>query len=163
MRCEVCYKEARKGTILRTKSRVIFVCHECQNFVVKDGVLVQGEVMVVPVKSSSLERAIKQKVYIRPWAKKGRHGIFIAFYHQGVISYIGKIAQIHRKVPRKSIKHMLSLKEDWERKMFYTIYELEYVDELERPLIRGNCPPVQGKLLVPFNKFASAKDVCDLR
>jgi len=163
MLCEFCGKRGGKGDILRLKEREVFVCKECQSYVILDGLGLEGGFMVVPVKFSSLEKALKDKIYIHPWRKRAKHKPFIAFYHKGEISYVGKVKRIHIRVNRESLSEILPVKERWGKKQFYTVYELEYVGELERPIVRDNCPPVQSKMTVSFRKFLKAKNICDLR
>ena len=161
MLCELCCKDYNVGDVLITKSRHIFVCKECQSFVLINGIRVQGGFMVVPVKYQSLEKAIKEHIYVRPWVRKTRHQAFIAFYHKGAIFYIGKIKRIDVKVPREKIEHMLQLDERWGKKDFYIVYEMQYVDMLKKPILKDKCPTIQSKVLVPFKKFVSAKNICD--
>lgn len=127
-----------------------------------NGMLLRGGVMVVPVKWPSLETALNKNLYIRPWRKKAEHTMFLALYHQGSISYFGKIKRIDAKVFREHVAELLSTGENWGRKNFYTVYYLDYVDKLKNSIVRGECPTIQSKIVVPFRVFAKAKTICDL-
>jgi len=161
LNCDFCRKKVNKSRSLRLKRREIFVCEECQSYILLNGLGLEGGIMVVPVNTFSLEKALKDRIYVRPWRKRAKHQPFIAFYHKGAIRYIGKVKNIHLKVDRKSLRKILP-EEGWGNKKFYTVYELEYVDELKYPIVRENCPPVQNKIRVSFRKFLKARSIRDL-
>lgn len=163
MSCAICNGDKNRGEILRLKNGTIFVCGDCQSYSMLDTVRIQGGFTVVPVKSSSLQRALRELTYIRPWRRKAMHNVFLAFYYEESVSYVGKVEHVKPKVGRDQVSHLLPSNAAWGRKEFYTIYCLEYLDELKNPIPRGGCSPVQSKLTVPFKKFVRAKTVCDLR
>ncbi len=162
MKCEICNKDQTRGEILKLKKREIFVCRDCQSYAIFDGLHLQGGVMIVPVKSSSLEKALNEKIYIRPWRKKAKHAPFLAFYYQGTVSYVGKVKHIQLKVAKENLAEFLPKNEEWGKKEYYTIYTLAYVDSLKDPIVRGKCPTIQSKRMVSFKRFAKAKSICDL-
>jgi len=118
--------------------------------------------MVVPVKAASLERALKEKRYIRPWRKGAKHAAFLAFYHQGAITHVGRVKNICVKVGKDDLIGLLPKNEKWGKKEYYTIYDLAYADALKDPIFREGKCLVQSKLRVPFAKFVKAKTVCDM-
>jgi len=160
--CEICNKDKNRGEILRLEKKEIFLCADCQEDNVVNGMQLRGGVMVVPVKLPSLETALNKKIYIRPWRKKAEHTPFLAFYYQGSILYFGRIKKIDVKVVKENIVEFLPKGERWSAKDFYTVYVLDYVDKLKNCIIRGKCPTIQSKIIVPFRKFAKATTVCDL-
>jgi hypothetical protein len=127
-----------------------------------NGLGFEGDIMIVPVKPSSLEKALKEKKYVRPWRKGAKHAAFLAFYHEGAITHVGRVKAIGVKVGKDVLVDFLPRGEEWGKKEFYTVYDLAYIEALKRPVLReGNCL-VQSKLLVPFKRFSKAKTVCDL-
>lgn len=163
MICEICYEDRQKGDVLELESKAIFACNDCQSYLTLDGCRVQGGFMVVPVKAQSLQRVLKELIYVRPWRRRAKHCVFLAFYHNESVLYVGKVKSISLKTGRDEVINLLPKGEGWASKEFYTFYALEYIAKLKKPILRGGCSPVQSKLTVPFKKFVKAKTVCDLR
>lgn len=162
MICELCGKSKKRGEFLELKSREVFVCRDCQSYINMNGLHVEGGVMVVPVKPPSFERALKKKTYFRPWRRKPTHAAFLAFYHQGAVTHVGKVKQISVKVNKDDLLGFLPGNEKWGKKEYYTVYSLAYADALKCPIPREGTHIVQSKLVVPFRKFVEAKNVRDL-
>jgi|GEM_PF-3938725 len=162
MKCEICGKEKAEGDILPLKHKDVYVCNDCQEYAVVNGLHVLGSVMIVPVKLPSLKKALNEKIYIRPWKKKARHSAFIAFCFQGAVSYVGMVKDIQLKVAKEHLQEILPKNEEWSKREYYTVYSLAFVDSLKEPIVRGGCPNIQGKITSSFKKFICAKCFCDL-
>lgn len=171
LRCILCdsvYKSIKDYYLKGKKGEKIWICLNCRDEIVRNNLRFTADVMIVPVRRESLEKAIKDRIYICPSNYIRKIPKLIAFYlggEIGAITHIAKVKNIIFNVSREEIfkKGISQYKLPWQKHLFYNIFKLEKLIELENSIKRGKFPPIQNRTYVSFVKLAKAKSIGDLK
>jgi len=163
--CSICKKKIRGkvGSIVNLgRGKLIVKCKKCTRNTVSTAH--QPEVMVVPVTQGTMNFIIRNKRYYHPMSYRRKGGHYLAFYVKdptSAITHYAKVKYILKNIPLESLMDTSQIKVNEEEKLF-KLYEFDTVEELPKPVKKGNRGAIQNIQNTTLGKLKSAKTLNDI-